>query len=105
LGHVISPGKQVNYDRGVPNGPSKKCYNAMPRFMANNSGRNAVNDISAKTLADVSSENWVFFEPESSFKLVSNSEISQKTAELKQIMQERNQLAATKKLEGLEKGK
>ena len=67
--------------------------------MAHRTDRTGVCFVSEKTLADVASEDWQFYDPPSSFKVVTNAEISQKTAELKSIMQERNQLAIAKRLE------
>ena len=99
LGHVKTPGRQVNYGKGLPSEPAREAYRSLPRFMANRTDRTGVSFVSEKTLADVASEDWQFYEPPSSFKVLTNAEISQKTAELKQVMQERNQLAIAKRLE------
>ena len=102
LGHVKSPGKVVDMSNSMPTEPKRQSYSSLPRFMANNTYRNGINFTSEKSLADVISENWAFYEPPSSFKLMTNSEISKKTAELKHIMQERNQLAIARKLEAID---
>ena len=102
LGHVKSPGRIVDMAKALSNEPKRQIYNSLPRFMANNTYRNAINFSSEKSLADVVSENWAFYEPPSSFKVMTNSEISKKTAELKHIMQERNQIAIARKLEAID---
>ena len=56
LGHVKSPGRQVDYDRGVPSTPKRNAYRSLPRFMTNNANRNGVNSMSEKALADIGSE-------------------------------------------------
>ena len=76
LGHVKSPGRQVDYGKGVQPTPKYKAYRSLPRFMTNNANRNGVNYTSEKSLADVGSEQWRFYEPPSSFKINSQSEIS-----------------------------
>lgn len=64
--------------------------------------RNAASRVSIKTLADCGSEEWQFYEPPSSFKIMSNAEISQKTAELKIIMHEKNAISIQKRLEAFD---
>ena len=105
LGHVKKPGQLVNYDNDYPNQPDREAYKSLPRFMSNNQNRNGAQFVSEKTLADVASEDWEFYEPPSSFKLQSNAAISQKTAELKAIMQEKNQIANAKRLEAIDPSK
>jgi len=95
----------IDYAKGVPSTPKRKAYRSLPRFMLNNPNRNGVNYTSGKSLADVQSEQWQFYEPPSSFNITSQAEISQKTAELKAIMQERNQIAIAKRLEAYDPSK
>lgn len=64
----------------------RQLYQALPRFMVNSSTRNGTTVASEKSLADVASENWKFYDPPSSLKILTNSEISKKTYELKLIM-------------------
>ena len=54
--------------------------------MTNNGTRNGAGHVSEKSLADSGAENWRFYNAPSSFKTQTNSEISQKTAELKLMM-------------------
>ena len=58
LGHVKSPGKQVDYGKGVPSTPKRAAYRSLPRFMTNNTNRNGVIHASEKSLAEVASEQW-----------------------------------------------
>ena len=46
--------------------------------------------ISEKTLSAVESEKWKFYDPPSSFKLYSNSQISVLKTKLKAIMREKS---------------
>ena len=36
LGHIASPGKQVNMAKGTKTEPRREAYRSLPRFMANN---------------------------------------------------------------------
>ena len=70
--------------------------------MIQNTSRGGIKRVSEKTMAEICSENWAFYDPPSSLKILSASEISKETAKLKQIMQERNQLAIYNKMSGQE---
>ena len=102
LGHVNSPGKSVDMAKALPVEPRREAYQSLPRFMANNSNRNGVALVSEKSLAETGAEGWRFYDAKSSFKVQTNSEISKATAQLKLIMQEKNQLAIARKLDAID---
>ena len=90
LGHVKKMGRTVDMKSGLTSDPRFDQYQKLPSFMTFLGDRNGAAKVSEKSLVDVGAENWQFYDPSSSFKILSNAEISQKTAELKLLMHEKN---------------
>lgn len=83
-------GRTVDMKSGLTSDPRFDQYQKLPSFMTFLGDRNGAAKVSEKSLVDVGAENWQFYDPSSSFKILSNAEISQKTAELKLLMHEKN---------------
>ena len=103
LGHVHTNLPFVELSKGLPTESARLSYRALPRSMIYNANRNAVNRSNEKSLADVDSENWKFYEPESAFGHKSARDLSQKTAILKAIMLERNKSILPQRVSAFEK--
>ena len=80
LGHVKSLQQIISFDKHLSPEPKNSSYKFLPRCMANVTHRNACNLISEKSLADTGSETWQFYDYESSLRLNTQSELSQKAS-------------------------
>ena len=91
LGHVRKEGQGVlNMKKAVPKSAVREEYNPLPSFMIRQATRNGVEILSEKALAEVEAEKWKFYDPPTSFKLYSNSQISKLKTKLKAIMREKS---------------
>ena len=97
LGHVKKLGNTMSYAKMQPQNAVSEEYDALPSFMVRNVSRNGVEMISEKTLAAVESEKWRFYDPPTTFKTYSNSQLSIMTTKLKAIMREKSHLASQKR--------
>ena len=90
LGHVAKLGNTMCYGKMMSRKAQREEYDGLPSFMIRQATRNGVQMISEKTLSEVESEKWKFYDPPTSFKLYSNSQISILKTKLKSIMRERS---------------
>jgi len=69
LGHAKTPGRNVDMKKGLTSDPKREPYQSLPSFMTYLGNRNGAAVVSEKSLADIGSEAWQFYEPPSSFKI------------------------------------
>ena len=99
LGHVGKLGNTMNYGKMMSRSALREEYAPLPSFMVRQATRNGIQMLSEKTLSDVEAEKMAFYDPPTSFKLYSNSQISKLKTKLKAIMRERSYNENQKKVQ------
>ena len=68
LGHVKTDLPHIDFSKKLPNTPTRDSYRNLPKYMTSYGERNNAKFSNEKSLAEIASENWQFYDAPTTFR-------------------------------------